>query len=657
MIFSCGPMLAGGVLPLVRLARAVICEAPRLAVPAFATCLVLAALPDRAWAFKLFGYAFFEDEKRPPSPDAQSYAIDMPVTTSDEDLANKVRAASLLYSEKDDTPPPSTAAFLSRARGEYDRITAALYANGHYGPTLAITVNGRPVETVPADATLPRPVQVQIAVDPGPVFTFGSVEMAGRAKPTADEDDRVKDSPERIGLRPGGVARSEIVLQSEKALVDEWRQLGYPKAANTPRNVAANHPLRQLDLDIGVERGRPAVYGPVLVEGTRDMDPDFVRWQTGLEPGQPYDPDDLARAQRRLRRLQVFGSTAIAEAEAISPDGSLPLTLTVVERPLHVFGVGGSYSTIDGAGVEGYWEHRNLFGRAERLRLEGRVSGIDSVDPKDFTYLAGVTFIKPGVFTPVTDLTAAVTASREVYDPYSQNTFRGRVGLAHEFTEDLIGALAFNGEFDHVDDGFGERDLVLASLPSSLAYDGSDNRLEPTNGYRVKLSAEPFHEIRFGNFGVFTRLDASAYFSFDENARTVIAVRGATGSIFGAPADELPADRLFFAGGGGSVRGYEYRSLGPRVDGDIVGGRSLVEGSLEVRVRVTETIGIVPFIDAGGAFESSLPDFSEEIKVGAGIGLRYYTGIGAIRLDFATPVNPSRGNSAFAFYIGLGESF
>jgi translocation and assembly module TamA len=657
MIFSCGPMLAGGARPLARLARAVVREAPRLAVPAFAMCLVMGALPDKARAFKLFGYAFFEGEKRPPSPDAQSYSIDMPVTTSDEDLANKVRAASLLYAEKDETPPPSTAAFLSRARAEYDRITAALYANGHYGPTLAITVNGRPVETLPADATLPRPVKVQIAVDPGPVFTFGSVEMAGRAPRTADEDDHVKASPERLGLVPGGIARSEIVLQSEKALVDEWRQVGYPKAANTPRNVVANHPSRRLGVGIGVTSGRPAVYGPVLVEGTEDMDPDFVRWQTGLEPGRPYDPDDLARAQRRLRRLQVFGSTAITEAASISPDGSLPLTLAVIERPLHVFGVGGSYSSTDGAGVEGYWEHRNLFGRAERLRLDGQVSGINSADPGDFTYLAGVTFIKPGVLTPVTDLTAAVTASREVYDPYIQNTFRGRVGLAHEFTERLVGTVAVNGEFDHVDDGFGERDLVVASLPSSLAYDGSDSRLEPTRGARVKLSAEPFHEMRFGNSGVFTRLDASAYVSFDEDARTVVAIRGATGSIFGAPADELPADRLFFAGGGGSVRGYDYRSLGPRVDGEIVGGRSLVEASLEFRVKVTETIGVVPFVDAGGAFASTFPDFSEEIRVGAGIGLRYYTGIGAIRLDLATPVNPDRGDSSFAFYIGLGESF
>ena len=257
------------------------------------------------------------------------------------------------------------------------------------------------------------------------------------------------------------------------------------------------------------------------------MDPDFVAWQTGLIPGQEYDPDDLDRALRRLRRLQVFNSTRIVEADEVTPQGTLPLTVQVAERPLHVFGGGASYSTEDGAGVEGYWEHRNLFGRAERLRFEGRVAGIDSTDPRDFIYFAACTFIKPGVFTPTTDLIATISASRDVYDPYIQNTFRGRIGFAHEFFEGLTAKVSANGEYDQVDDGFGKRDLVLASLPSEIAYDGTDDKLEPTTGYRVKLSVEPFHEFRFENTGVFSRIDGSTYFSFDEDGRYVLAVRAA----------------------------------------------------------------------------------------------------------------------------------
>jgi translocation and assembly module TamA len=167
-----------------------------------------------------------------------------------------------------------------------------------------------------------------------------------------------------------------------------------------------------------------------------------------------------------------------------------------------------------------------------------------------------------------------------------------------------------------------------------------------------------------------SRVDGSAYFSFDSMGRYVLAGRVALGSIVGAPADEMPADRLFFAGGGGSVRGYDYRSLGPKLPNDyIVGGESLAEASLEMRIKVTDTIGIVPFVDAGSAFSSSFPNFDETIKVGAGLGLRYYTGLGAIRLDVARGLTQVEGRvlnggdvkrlhtPPVAIYIGLGESF
>jgi translocation and assembly module TamA len=218
--------------------------------------------------------------------------------------------------------------------------------------------------------------------------------------------------------------------------------------------------------------------------------------------------------------------------------------------------------------------------------------------------------------------------------------------------------VALNAEYDQVEDNFNDRDLILASLPSELVYDGTDNRLEPTTGFKAKLSVEPYHEFEYGSTGAFMRAEGSTYFAFDEAGRYVIAGRVAVGSILGGAADELPADRLFVAGGGGSVRGYAYRSIGPRLpNGDIVGGLSLAEASLEFRAKITDTIGVVPFLDAGGAFASRYPDLSDDIKLGAGIGVRYYTGLGAIRVDVATPLNPERGDSRFALYIGLGESF
>ena len=131
------------------------------------------------------------------------------------------------------------------------------------------------------------------------------------------------------------------------------------------------------------------------------------------------------------------------------------------------------------------------------------------------------------------------------------------------------------------------------------------------------------------------------------------------GSISGASLKDIPANILFFAGGGGSVRGYPYRTLGPLGPFDLpIGGRSLLEASVEARIKVTDTIGVVPFFDAGTAFAGSLPNFNERIFKAAGIGLRYYTGIGPIRVDLAFPLDRIKGNQPpVALYVSLGQAF
>ncbi len=629
----------------------------RIAFLPVALATLLGSAP--ASAFDLFGMRFLEADKgdEVPSPDARRYTVAFRVTTTDPDLEEALKAASTLWSERAGKPPPSTPALLSRATGDYGRLQASLRTAGYYGGAIAITVDGRPVEGLAPDAGLADPAVVAITVDSGRRFVFGSVAMKGRAPPNADRDGRAA-TPEGLGLISGRPARADVVLNSETALVEAWKRAGHPKAQALPRALVAHHATGRLDVEIGAASGPAAVYGRVGVSGTRDMDPDFVARQTGLEPGRPWNPAEIEEARKRLRRLQVFSSTRIVEDPAIDRLGALGMTVQVAERPLHVFGGGASYSTVDGTGIEGYWQHRNLFGAAENLKLEGQVSGIAGVDPRDFSYKAAATTLKPGVFTPHTDLTAQILASREVLDPYTQDTIRARIGLAHEITTRLIAKTAFNVEFDRADDAFGKRDLVLTSLPSELAWDGSDDKRAPSRGFRAKAAIEPFYEARFGNSGAIMRLDASAYRALDPGRRFVLAGRIGVGTIIGARARELPPDRLFFAGGGQSVRGYGYRSLGPTGPGGaVVGGRSLIEGSLELRMKLTDTIGVVPFVDVGSAQAGRVPDFSQRPKVGAGLGLRYYTGLGAIRFDAAVPVDPVRGDPRFAVYIGLGESF
>jgi translocation and assembly module TamA len=151
---------------------------------------------------------------------------------------------------------------------------------------------------------------------------------------------------------------------------------------------------------------------------------------------------------------------------------------------------------------------------------------------------------------------------------------------------------------------------------------------------------------------------ASTYYSIDPDSRFVVAGLVAAGAMGGADLADIPANWRFYAGGGGSVRGYAYNSLGPYGPfGAVVGGRSLFLLSVELRAKVTDTIGIVPFFDAGNAYDSDFPNLSAPLYKAVGIGLRYYTTIGPIRADLAFPLEKRPGTGSVAFYVSIGQAF
>lgn len=608
-----------------------------------------------AAAFEIFGIRLFGEDPAPPPPDAVTATVVFDVD-GDRSLERVLSNVSILEEEADE-PFAGPAAIIVAARRDYQRLLGALYTEGRYDGVISITIDGREAADLPLDADFGDEAEVVVRVEPGPVFQFGEVAIDGRPGIPEDDDD-LPPTPEELGLQTGLPALSTAIVASEAALVGGWRELGHPKAAIVEQRAVARHEDNRLDVGLAVEPGPYAVFGDVAVLGTERLDPAFLAWYAGIRPGEPFDPDDIERARDQLRRLEVFRAVRIVEGETVGPDGRLPIEIQVAERKRRVFGFGVKYSTLDGTAVEGYWRHRNLFGRAEKLSLEGRIGGIDSEDPEDYNYRAAVTFLKPGVFTPWTDFKATVFAEQVRPDTYRARTVGGRAGLIHRpaenWTVEAFASLEAS-TIDRTDVGDGE--FLFASLPLAATYDTTDNELDPTEGYRIEAAFEPFYEAVNGNTGIRSELSASAYYGIAGD-RLVLAGRAATGSIAGAPLDEVPANRLFFAGGGGSIRGYPYRGVGPLDDdGDVIGGRSYFVGSVEARVKVTNTIGIVPFLDFGNAFEDEIPDFSERLRFGAGVGLRYHTGLGPLRLDVAFPLDPLEGDPDFAVYIGLGQAF
>lgn len=610
-----------------------------------------------AHAFELFGMKFFEDETEAEAVivDPQPYLMTFASDTGGA-VENAARNASSLLSDEAE-PASGAAGLIAKARGDYRRIIAALYNEGRYGAAVSIRIGGVEASTLAADVNLPDPVDVTISVSAGPEFTFNNVVIANQAPPTSDPDDQV-DLPVLRGYGAGQVARSSVILAAEQLALQAWQQQGHAKAEIVGRDVVADHAARTVDVTISVNPGPLAAFGPVTVSGTTAMNPDFVAQQTGLVVGQEYDPDEIERAQKRLDRLEVFKAARFEAAQSVGADGLLPYNLIVDELPGRRFGVGASFSTVDGLALEGFHLWRNLFGQAERLRLDARVASIAfPIDTAQFDYYFGGTFTKPGFLTPDTDLVAAISAERTLYPRYTETSAEARLGLTHYFSDELTVNGGVSYERARFDDIFGTRDFSTIGLFAGATYDGRDSTVDPTEGLYLAGTLEPYYDFGFDNTGARLTAEARTYFGFSENDQFVLAGRIKAGALLGPDLSEISPDKLFFAGGGGSVRGYGFKSIGvENAAGQVTGGRYLLEASIEARAKVTNDIGVVGFVDGGYVAADTFPGL-DDLRLGAGLGVRYYTGLGPLRLDVAVPLNKRAGDPDYAIYAGIGQAF
>lgn len=595
-------------------------------------------------------------------PRGIAYTVAIEVTGGDSDLKQSIEDTSNLKALEAE-PPAGPVGLARRAAADMQRVQSALNAAGYYGGLIDIRLAGVPVDQdravdAAAAAALRGPVPITLKVDAGQQFVFGVVDIADAA--TGQAPAPVPIDIASLDIAPGTPARANRVLAAEARLVDEMQDLGYPKAAVIRRRAIADHSNATLDITFFVSPGRQADIGTVEVRGATSVDPEFIARQANVKPGTLYSRKEVARIREEVARLDTFQSVRVVEGESITPDGQIPLIIEVEERKPRYIGFGAAYSSTEGGTVSGYWGHRNLFGQAEKLRLEGEVSRLFSNSYTDLQYVAKATFEKPGFITPMDDLLAEARAFHEVPEAYESTGAGGQIAWRRRFTERFEGRIGVEVEHERITDALGTNDYTLVGIPVSLRYDSTDNSLDPSKGIRANLQVEPFPTF-LGSSVDMTIIEGtvSAYHAMDEAKRLILAGRVMAGTISGPNVAQIPADRRFYAGGGGTIRGYDYQGVSPRLpNGEIIGGKNLFVVSAEARIKVTDTIGIVPFVDAGGAFDTGFPTFdSEDFKIGAGLGLRYYTAIGPIRFDVAMPLDRGPWDPSVAFYVGLGQAF
>jgi translocation and assembly module TamA len=632
-----------------------------------------------AYAFDFFGWG--EDAPPPVSQATLSYSVSIDVVGGDSGLTNAVKDASSLFKLRKDAPPDGDS-LARRAQRDFSPIVDALWGAGYYDAKVTIAIDQASLTIGATDTAAfakaaeayrnTKAVPIKIAIDPGPVFTLRSLRIIDAASGLAYTAEEL---PQRIvGLKPGDPAAASDIRAAEARIIDYVRAQGHPLVKVQAPSPTVDHAAHIMDLTLAVTPGPRATLGEATIVGPQHFDPLIARSFLYLEPGDPYSPKALADARTSIRDIPAVGSVRVTEADHLDAQGQLPYQIDVIDRAQHAIGASAAYSTIDGPNGQLYWEDRNLFGGAERLRLEGDllyappndglINQYGHFGAADIGWRFSASFLKPALGGTRNDLLIDALdehASTNTlnYIGYTVSDADVTAAIRHRFTDVFSIQIGLEGQTGTATDVLGKVDYTIIGIPITAVYDTTDSKLDPTRGVRVGATVAAYPTFLGSTLDLFeAKGHMSAYYSLDEDSRYVLAGRVAAGSLTGSSLDDIPANLRFYSGGGGSVRGYAYDSLGPLgPNNSVIGGRSLFEASAEMRVKVTDTIGIVPFFDAGNAFAANIPDFKSPLQMSAGLGLRYYTAIGPIRVDIATPINPREGDKPVAVYVSVGQAF
>ena len=560
-----------------------------------------------------------------------------------EQLLDRFKEQSAL--RKDEKDPANAAQIDRRARADAELLTSLLQSEGYYD-----------AEVEPGISLEGERILVDLTATPGPRFTFQSVELQGIE--TAGE--RAAKLREAFAVKAGDPVVADKVIAAGVALKVALGEEGFALAEVGEQDIVLDHETATARLVLPVTPGPVAHFGDITVTGKPPFSSRHVGEIARFKKGDQYersDVDDLRRA------LIATGLVASVETRLVPVDGGRTVDIAVHLEPAPMRTVAGElgYGTGEGVRLEASWQHRNFFNPEGALTVRG-VAGTQE-------QLAAVSLRRSNFMRRDQVLTAQVSASDVDREAFAAKTLLLAAGIERQsnfiwqkkWTWSIGGELIATDERDTIK-ATGEprrRTFFIGAIPASLTYDGSDSLLDPTTGFRLGGRVSPELSFHGGTFG-YTRaqIDASAYHPV--SGRVVAAGRIRLGTIFGASRDDIAPSRRFYAGGGGSVRGYGYQRLGPRdIDGDPVGGRSLAEFSLEARIRLKAfggDFGIVPFFDGGTLSTQSMPDFGNW-QFGAGIGVRYYSSFGPIRVDVGTPLNRQSGDSRVAVVVSLGQAF
>lgn len=547
-----------------------------------------------------------------------------------EEIFLMINAVSHLENEKS-RPPPTLFTLKKRAESDKKTLLQALHSFGYYEAEITLSYWGEFPHTI-----------VRVCFQPGPLYTVSSLVIV-------DEVDNPIPLPGSLEI--GTPALSASILNLEDQILEKIIAQGYPFASIQDRKVIVDQETKCVSVSYEVEKGPLAYFGETEVIGHSKVQSRYIKRRIQWSPGELYDPNLVLNTDAYLQESGLFSVVTVTPADTLDACGTLPMLIRVEEKRYRHIGAGLSYSTDESGGIMAQWSHDNLTGWGDTLAFNGEYSA----RIKRATLLYGIA----DLFGKGRDLLYSAEIRREDAPGFIERElsclirFTRRVSPCFSYNygarfERLLSTKSDNNEHYN-----------LLSSPIQVRFDTSNRLLNPTRGTTLAFFFTPHQSLFYPRIAFLKQeLLASTYQPLTPSGSLLLALFGQFGSICGEPNLQIPAPKRFYAGSATTLRGYKYLSVSPLEGRKPIGGRSLLIGSIEPRVRLYDKLYLAAFYDFGNVYEKPFPDFKKKILSSIGTGIRYLTPVGSFRLDIGFPLNKRKGiDKSFQIYASLAQNF
>ncbi|MBF0192128.1 MAG: outer membrane protein assembly factor [Magnetococcales bacterium] len=582
------------------------------------------------------------DETEKTEHETLDYRVELSGLEQQPEIESSARQILVTFQRLND-PPVSRFLLARRVEQDRKRLVELLKSRGHFDGEVVGELTGES-----------PPLEVRFQVSPHSLYRLSPPAL--RIEPAAARF--LPPTWKTLQLNEDDPAESARIIQAGNALIQAAQEQGFPKAKMASRRVIREPEIHRITVRYHLETGPRVQLGDVVlnVNGNGSVDSAFLKRRVPWNRGVIYHPKRLEETRLAFSGTGLFSVVRPRLAEKPDQRGLWPVEVELTERKHRTWRAGGGFSTDRGMEVNGGWEHRNYHGAGERLRTEAKI-GMSTLT------LSG-TFDIPDYAQRGQMLKFSGKLDKATEEAYENIALELGAGLVRQvFAPGGEGSLTLTYRLSQVRELSTdiENDYSALSMPLALTLDRSNDPLDATQGWRFFTEIAPNMAVT-GSSVSFLRFTnkASRYYTWPDQPRLVLAGRAEIDTTLGADQEQIPVDSRLYAGGGASLRGYGQQMAGPLdATGKPLGGRSLLAFGAEARYRLTDTIGVVGFVDAGRADSGIVPGKGLDLLYGTGTGIRYQTAVGPLRLDVATPLKKRAGDvdAPWQLYMSIGQAF